>query len=100
MVAGEQRSVRGEVIAVIGSFFVAGPFGLRLTALVVLARVVELAVPAGVEVGIASGARVPAADAVTCRNLNCLPALPAIEPHNLGVGAQVEGAKLDRKPGT
>ena len=98
--ARQQRGIGGKVIAVIGSFFVAGSFGLGLGALVVLARVVELAVPAGMEVGVASGASVPVADAVTRRNLNCLPALPAIKPHNSGVGAQASGARLDRKPAT
>ena len=98
--ACQKGGIGREVIAVIGSFFFAGPFGLGLSALVVLAWVVEPAVPAGMEVGVATGAGVPLADAVTHRNLNCLPAFPAIELHNSGVGGQASGARLNQKPDT
>jgi len=79
--AGQQGWVGTKVIAVVGGFLVANPFGLGFRALVVFAGVVELAVEAGMQVGAAPGARVARADAASGRILNLLAALPAVEEH-------------------
>jgi hypothetical protein len=79
--ARHEGGIRLEVITVIGGFFVAGPFGLRLTALIILAAVVELAIAADMQVGVAFRAGAPIAYLVTRRDLDRLAAFPAVELH-------------------
>jgi len=59
---GAQDGVRPIKVAVVGSLLVTNPFGLRLGALVVFGRIVEVAVAARVQVSIASRAGVAGAD--------------------------------------
>jgi hypothetical protein len=70
-----------EVAAVVGGFFIADPFGLGLRALIVFTGIVELAIPAGVQVGAALRADVARSDTASGRIFNLLAALPAIEVH-------------------
>ena len=60
---------------------IADPFGLGFGALVVLGAVVELALAAGVEIGIALRAAIAPPDAAAGGILDPLAAFPAIEDH-------------------
>jgi hypothetical protein len=80
--AGEEGGIRLEVAAVVRGFFIADPFGLFLRALIMLARVVELAIAAGVQVGVALGADVVPADTSSGGVLGLRAAFPAVEKHS------------------
>ena len=80
--AGQQGWIGAKVIAVVRGLFITDPFGLGFRALVVFARIVELAVEAGVQVGFTLGAGVARAHAASGGILDFLAALPAIEIHS------------------
>lgn len=54
-----------EVVAIIRGFFIADPFGLSFRALLVFCGIVELAITAAVQVGIAPGAGIHTKHAAT-----------------------------------
>ena len=80
--ACQQGWVRSEVITIVGGFFIADPFGLRLSALIMFGWVVELAIAAGMQVGAALGTDVERAHTASGRIRNLLAALPAVEIHS------------------
>ena len=82
LAAGEQNRVGLEVIAVVCGSLIADPLGLGFRALVMFAGVVELAIAATMQVGVALGAGVGAKHAAPGGVLNFLAAFPAVEKHD------------------
>ena len=80
--AGQQGWIGTKVIAVVGGLLLADPVGLGFRALAVFAGIVELAIAAGVQVGVAPGAGVARGDAASGGILDSLSAFPAIEEHS------------------
>jgi hypothetical protein len=80
--AGEEGGVRSEVVTVVGGLFIADPFGLCLSALIMFAGVVELAIAAGMQVGVALGADVERAHSASGWIRNLLAAFPTVEKHS------------------
>jgi hypothetical protein len=78
---GAQDRIRAIIVAVVGNLLVANPFRLRLGALVVLGRIVEVAVAAGVQVCNASRAGVAGGDPRPGWQINDVCAFPARELH-------------------
>jgi hypothetical protein len=76
-----QDGIRPVVVTVVGGLFVSDPFGLRLRTLVILGGIIEVAVAAGVEVGVATLASVARADPRPRRTAGDVPAFPARELH-------------------
>jgi hypothetical protein len=79
---GHEDRIRLEIIAVVGGFFVANPFGLGFSALIVLSGIVEAAVAAAVQVSIACRACVAGHDAF--QHVNLFTAFKAGKPHKPG----------------
>ena len=80
--AGQEGWVGAKVATIIGGFFIADPLSLRFRALVMLARIVELAVAAGMQIGVTLGAGIAGADSASGGILDLLAALPAVEKHS------------------
>lgn len=59
-----QDGIRLEVIAVVGSFFIADPLSLGFGTLVVFSRIVELAVTAAMQVSVAARTRITRSNAL------------------------------------
>src|SRR6516164_385379 len=78
---GAQDGISAIVVAVVGNLLVTNPLDLRLRTLVVLGRIVEVAVAAGVQVCIASRAGVAGAEPRPGRQVNNMRTFPARELH-------------------
>ena len=76
---------RAEIVAIVGSLLFTLPFRLRFGALIILGRIVEVAVTAGVEVCVTPATSVPAAHAAAGRKVNRSAAFPAMKSHQFSV---------------
>jgi hypothetical protein len=79
--AGEEDGDWGEIIAIIGCFFVADSTGFGFSALIVLGGIVVLAVAANVKIGVAGRASVTGENSSACRQDDPFAAFPAAQFH-------------------